>query len=41
MINLLVKIFVKNPEDIKNFNRLGYVFRDDISTESEYYFEKM
>ena len=41
MVRFMADFSIENPEDIKNFNRLGYVFRDDISTESEYYFEKM
>ena len=41
MVRFMAELSIENPEDIKNFNRLGYVFRDDISTESEYYFEKM
>ena len=30
----------KKPESISNFNRLGYVFRDDISSDHEYIFER-
>ena len=31
---------IENPEEIKGFNRLGYVFRDDLSSETEYVFER-
>ena len=31
---------IKNPEEIKEFNRLGYVFREDLSCAIEYVFER-
>ena len=31
---------IENPEDIKEFKRLGYVFRPDLSSETEYIFER-
>ena len=31
---------IENPEDIKGFKRLGYAFRPDLSSETEYIFER-
>lgn len=31
---------IENPDDIKEFDHLGYVFRDDISSDREYIFER-
>ena len=31
---------IENPVDIRNFNRLGYTFREDLSSEAEYVFER-
>lgn len=31
---------IEDPRDIKKFNRLGYFFREDISMENEYIFER-
>ena len=31
---------IENPVEIKSFNRLGYIYRDDLSSEIEYDFEK-
>ena len=33
-------ISIENPEDIKNFDRLGYSFRSDLSSDTEYVFER-
>ena len=30
----------ENPAEIKKFNRLGYIFREDLSLETEYVFER-
>ena len=34
------ELSIENPEEIKKFNRLGYVFREDLSTKIEYVFER-
>ena len=31
---------IENPEEIRKFDRLGYTFRRDLSSESEYVFER-
>ena len=31
---------IENPEDIKKFDRLGYSFRSDLSSDAEYVFER-
>ena len=31
---------IENPEDIKKFDRLGYAFRHDLSSDTEYIFER-
>jgi cytoplasmic iron level regulating protein YaaA (DUF328/UPF0246 family) len=31
---------IENPEEIKNFDRLGYVFRDDMSDQTNFFFER-
>ena len=30
---------IENPDDIKKFDRLGYIFRSDLSSDSKYVFE--
>lgn len=34
------ELSIENPEEIKKFNRLRYVFREDLSTKIEYVFER-
>lgn len=41
MVRFMAENGIKNPEEIKGFNRLGYVFRDDLSSETEYVFERL
>ena len=31
---------IENPVEIQNFDRLGYLFRFDLSSDSEYVFER-
>ena len=31
---------IENPDDIKKFDRLGYIFRSDLSSDSKYVFER-
>lgn len=40
MVRFMAENHIENPEEIKNFNRLGYVYRDDLSSETEYVFER-
>ena len=32
---------IEKPDDIRSFNRLGYVFRGEISSGNEYIFERI
>ena len=40
MVRYMAENQIENPEDIRNFNRLGYVFRDDLSSDYEYVYER-
>ena len=40
MVRFMAENGIENHEEIKGFNRLGYVFRDDLSSETEYVFER-
>ncbi|MCH5265691.1 MAG: peroxide stress protein YaaA [Lachnospiraceae bacterium] len=40
MVRYMAEMRVENPTGIKKFNRLGYVYRDDLSTDLEYVFER-
>ena len=40
MVRFMAEHQIENVEEIKKFNRLGYVFREDISSETEYIFER-
>lgn len=40
MVRYMAENHIEKPESISNFNRLGYVFRDDISSDHEYIFER-
>ena len=41
MVRFMAENNIENPEDIKKFNRLGYIYRDDISSEKEFVFERV
>ena len=41
MVRYMAEIQIENPEEIKRFNRLGYVYREDLSTDLEYVFERV
>ena len=41
MVRYMAEMKLEVPENIKKFDRLGYVYRDDISTEREYIFERI
>lgn len=40
MVRYMAENHIEEPEDIRNFDGLGYVFRDDLSTNTEYIFER-
>lgn len=40
MVRFMAEKKVKDPEGMKDFDRLGYVFRADLSSETEYIFER-
>ena len=40
MVRYMAENNIENPLDIKKFNRLGYSFRLDLSSDSEYVFER-
>ena len=40
MVRFMAENHVENPEDIKKFDRLGYRYREDLSVETEFVFER-
>lgn len=40
MVRFMAENNIRKPEEIKNFNRLDYQFREDLSTENKYIFER-
>ena len=40
MVRFMAEKQINNPEEIKKFHRLGYVFREDLSSSTEYVFER-
>ena len=40
MVRFMAENSIENPEDIKKFDRLGYAFRHDLSSDTEYIFER-
>ena len=40
MVRFMAENSIENPLDIKKFDRLGYSFRSDLSSETEYVFER-
>lgn len=38
MVRFMAEKNIEDPEEIKKFDRLGYVFREDLSSDSEYVF---
>ena len=40
MVRYMAEMNIENPAEIKNFDRLGYVYRDNLSTDLEYVFER-
>lgn len=41
MVRYMAEMQIKDPNEIKKFDRLGYVYREDLSTELEYVFERV
>lgn len=41
MVRYMAEMQIEDPVEIKNFDRLGYVYRDDLSTDLEYVFERI
>ena len=38
MVRFMAEERLEDPVDIRKYNRLGYVFREELSTETEYVF---
>ena len=41
MVRFMAENNIENPKDVREFNRLGFIYRDDISSEKEYVFERI
>ena len=41
MVRFMADKNIKNPQDMKYFDRLGYSYRENLSTETEYIFERV
>lgn len=41
MVRYMAENNVNNPEEIKKFTRLGYVYRGELSSDTEYVFERI
>lgn len=41
MVRYMAERQIEEPEQLKDFDRLGYVFRGDLSSETEYVFERV
>ena len=40
MVRFMAENSIEDSEDMKKFDRLGYIFRDELSSETEYVFER-
>ena len=40
MVRFIAENNIENPMEIQKFDRLGYSFRSDLSSDSEYVFER-
>ena len=40
MVRYMAENGIENPEDIKKFDRLDYIFRADLSSDTDYVFER-
>ena len=41
MVRFLAEEKIEEPEELRRYQRLGYVFREGLSTETEYVFERL
>ena len=41
MVRYMAEHQIEDPKEIRNFDRLGYAFREDLSSDKEYIFERM
>ena len=41
MVRFMAEYQIEDVRKIKKFDRLGYVFREDVSSETEYVFERI
>lgn len=41
MVRYMAEMQIENPQDIRRFDRLGYVYRADMSSDTEYIFERV
>ena len=41
MVRFMAENNIQSPEELKKFNSLGYVFRENLSSETEYVFERI
>lgn len=41
MVKFMAENRIENPSDLQKFDRLGYIFRSDLSSDIEYVFERM
>lgn len=40
MVRYMAEEYIQKPEQLHDFDRMGYYFREDLSSESEYVFER-
>lgn len=40
MVRFMAEQKIEDPKELRNFNRLGYVFREDLSSDEKYVFER-
>ena len=40
MVRFMAENSIESPEDIKRFDRFGYMFRAELSSDTEYIFER-
>lgn len=41
MVRYMAEMKIEDPVEIRSFDRLGYVYREDISNDREYIFERL
>lgn len=41
MVRYMAENEIETPEELKSFNRLGYVYREDLSSDTTYVFERV